>query len=84
MGLGAKDVSAASDFDTFGTSRPGKTYVICEYFLNICRSYKYTFSGGLEDLITPAKDSAGVRLLRLMGWREGHGIGPRKKRGTLL
>jgi hypothetical protein len=33
-----------------------------------------------EDLIAPSKDPIGVRLLRLMGWREGKGIGPRKKR----
>ncbi|KAJ3129146.1 hypothetical protein HK098_002387 [Nowakowskiella sp. JEL0407] len=34
----------------------------------------------IEDLIGPAKDSVGVKLLRQLGWREGQGIGPRRKR----
>ncbi|KAJ3022865.1 hypothetical protein HKX48_005066 [Thoreauomyces humboldtii] len=34
----------------------------------------------VEDLIGPAKDPIGVKLLRQMGWREGHGVGPRAKR----
>ncbi|XP_029001004.1 G patch domain-containing protein 1 [Betta splendens] len=34
----------------------------------------------LEDLITPARLSIGVELLRRMGWREGQGVGPRVKR----
>lgn len=42
-------------------------------------------TGGLpgrlvEDLIGPAKDPVGIKLLRKMGWREGHGVGPRAKR----
>ncbi|KAI8588846.1 hypothetical protein BDZ88DRAFT_420687 [Geranomyces variabilis] len=34
----------------------------------------------VEDLIGPAKDPIGIKLLRQMGWREGHGVGPRAKR----
>ncbi|XP_058485374.1 G patch domain-containing protein 1 isoform X1 [Solea solea] len=34
----------------------------------------------LEELITPARSSIGVELLRRMGWKEGQGIGPRVKR----
>ncbi|XP_047436954.1 G patch domain-containing protein 1 isoform X2 [Mugil cephalus] len=34
----------------------------------------------LEELITPARTSIGVELLRRMGWREGQGVGPRVKR----
>ncbi|XP_024150811.1 G patch domain-containing protein 1 [Oryzias melastigma] len=34
----------------------------------------------LEELITPARSSIGVELLRRMGWREGQGVGPRVKR----
>ncbi len=34
----------------------------------------------LEGMIIPSKDPVGVRLLRLMGWREGQGIGPRKEK----
>lgn len=34
----------------------------------------------LEDLIQPAQNTIGVRMLRRMGWREGQGIGPRIKR----
>ncbi|KAI9002315.1 hypothetical protein BC832DRAFT_114098 [Gaertneriomyces semiglobifer] len=34
----------------------------------------------VEDLIGPARDSIGIKLLRQMGWREGHGVGPRAKR----
>ncbi|XP_059214051.1 G patch domain-containing protein 1 isoform X2 [Centropristis striata] len=34
----------------------------------------------LEEMITPARLSIGVELLRKMGWREGQGVGPRVKR----
>ncbi|XP_051884027.1 G patch domain-containing protein 1 isoform X2 [Pristis pectinata] len=34
----------------------------------------------LDDLITPAKITIGVQLLRKMGWKEGQGVGPRVKR----
>uniref|UniRef100_A0A672F9Y9 G-patch domain-containing protein n=1 Tax=Salarias fasciatus TaxID=181472 RepID=A0A672F9Y9_SALFA len=34
----------------------------------------------LEELISPARSSVGVELLRRMGWREGQGVGPRVKR----
>uniref|UniRef100_A0A1A8F9D4 G patch domain containing 1 n=2 Tax=Nothobranchius korthausae TaxID=1143690 RepID=A0A1A8F9D4_9TELE len=34
----------------------------------------------LEELISPARSSIGVELLRRMGWREGQGVGPRVKR----
>ncbi|KAI8818228.1 uncharacterized protein EV422DRAFT_499356, partial [Fimicolochytrium jonesii] len=34
----------------------------------------------VEDLIGPSKDPIGKKLLRQMGWREGHGVGPRARR----
>ncbi|RKO87569.1 hypothetical protein BDK51DRAFT_50707, partial [Blyttiomyces helicus] len=34
----------------------------------------------VDDLIGPAKDPIGTKLLRQMGWREGQGVGPRAKR----
>ncbi|KAJ1570124.1 hypothetical protein HK096_008495 [Nowakowskiella sp. JEL0078] len=34
----------------------------------------------IEDLIGSAKDSVGVKLIRQLGWREGQGVGPRRKR----
>ncbi|XP_069758060.1 G patch domain-containing protein 1 [Narcine bancroftii] len=34
----------------------------------------------LDDLITAAKITIGVQLLRKMGWKEGQGLGPRVKR----
>lgn len=33
-----------------------------------------------SELLLPATDPIGLRLLRLMGWREGQGVGPRRKR----
>eukprot|EP00961_Rhodomonas_salina_P217293 2936117-Rhodomonas_salina.1 len=33
-----------------------------------------------DDLLAPAEDPIGFRLLRTMGWREGHGVGPKRKR----
>ncbi|XP_067306623.1 G patch domain-containing protein 1 [Pseudorasbora parva] len=37
-------------------------------------------TGLLEELITPARSSIGVELLRKMGWKDGQGVGPRLKR----
>ena len=35
-------------------------------------------SSSLDEIFTlPLHDSAGVRLMRVLGWRQGHGIGPR-------
>ncbi|XP_067441518.1 G patch domain-containing protein 1 isoform X1 [Thunnus thynnus] len=34
----------------------------------------------LEELISPARTSIGVELLKRMGWKEGQGVGPRVKR----
>ncbi|KAM3877449.1 G patch domain-containing protein 1 [Diretmus argenteus] len=34
----------------------------------------------LEELISPARSSIGVELLRRMGWKDGQGVGPRVKR----
>ncbi len=34
----------------------------------------------LDDLIKPARNTIGVKMLRKMGWREGTGIGPKIKR----
>jgi G patch domain-containing protein 1 len=31
----------------------------------------------IDDLIIPASESIGVRLLKRMGWKPGQGIGPR-------
>lgn len=33
-----------------------------------------------KDVVVPVKDTVGVKLMRLMGWREGQGIGPRSKK----
>jgi G patch domain-containing protein 1 len=41
---------------------------------------KTGFASLLDDLIVPASDTVGVRLLKKMGWREGHGIGPKRKK----
>jgi len=32
------------------------------------------------ELLVPATDPIGLRMLRLMGWRDGQGVGPRRKR----
>ncbi|MFH4976478.1 hypothetical protein AB6A40_003187 [Gnathostoma spinigerum] len=37
----------------------------------------------LQNIIRPASDSIGVRLLKKMGWREGQGIGPKMSRRNL-
>jgi len=67
MGFGSgKELTAHADYQTFGPS-PNQKKLPTTALIP-------------EDLITPSKDPIGVRLLRLMGWREGKGIGPRKKR----
>jgi G patch domain-containing protein 1 len=31
-------------------------------------------------VVVPVADTVGIKLMRLMGWREGQGLGPRRKR----
>ena len=47
----------------------------------------------LNDIIVPARDPIGIKLLRLMGWREGRGVGanrikkpppPEVKKGAVI
>lgn len=35
---------------------------------------------GLMDILRPTSESIGKKMLRKMGWKEGHGIGPKVKR----
>jgi len=34
----------------------------------------------IEDLIGPSSDAIGTRLLKKMGWKEGQGIGSKKRK----
>ena len=34
-----------------------------------------------DELVAPATSTVGKRLLQAMGWREGHGVGPRLATG---
>lgn len=34
----------------------------------------------MDSVIVPCKDTIGVKLMRIMGWRQDQGIGPRSKR----
>lgn len=40
--------------------------------------------GLLSDLLRPAGDTVGVRLLQKMGWRQGQGVGPKVRRKARL
>lgn len=40
-------------------------------------------AASLGTVLVAPRESVGVRLMRLMGWRDGQGVGPRRKRDTL-
>ena len=42
----------------------------------------HTTADRLQSILGAPQDSIGVQLLRQMGWREGHGVGPRTQEGT--
>lgn len=43
-----------------------------------------TRAGGLVGLLRPQGDTVGFKLLRMMGWKEGQGIGPKVRRKARL
>ena len=47
---------------------------------NISSKRNHAIDYALDELIRPAKNTVGVRMMRRMGWREGTGVGPRIKR----
>jgi G patch domain-containing protein 1 len=47
---------------------------------NISSKKVHTVDYALDELIKPAKNTIGVRMMRHMGWREGTGVGPKIKR----
>lgn len=58
------------------------------YFSNVRWSFPMSRIPGPipSDLVVKTDHSIGKRLLRQMGWREGHGVGPRmrrKRKGTI-
>jgi G patch domain-containing protein 1 len=77
-GLLGSSLHAAEEFDTLGASSAaaGKRHAESA-------ARGSAIPGPLpSELIAPASDPVGKRLLRVMGWRDGQGIGPRihKKR----
>ncbi|KAJ3291007.1 hypothetical protein HK104_006374 [Borealophlyctis nickersoniae] len=79
---GAKQVAPTDDFDVLGGTerelarRRAVTNKMAEE-----NSAALPLPGRvIDDLVGPAKDPVGTKLLRQMGWREGHGVGPRAKR----
>ncbi|KAJ3046113.1 hypothetical protein HDV00_003863 [Rhizophlyctis rosea] len=77
-----KQVAATDEFDILGgTERELARKKAASKTMEAETSAVGPLPGRLvEDLIGPPKDPVGVKLLRQMGWREGHGVGPRAKR----
>jgi G patch domain-containing protein 1 len=72
-GLLGSSLHAAEEFDTLGASSAaaGKRHAESA-------ARGSAIPGPLpSELIAPASDPVGKRLLRVMGWRDGQGIGPR-------
>ncbi|KAJ3055311.1 hypothetical protein HK097_010890 [Rhizophlyctis rosea] len=77
-----KQVAATEEFDILGgTERELARRNAAAKTVDSASSAVGPLPGKLvEDLIGPPKDPVGIKLLRQMGWREGHGVGPRAKR----
>eukprot|EP00960_Hanusia_phi_P035775 751940-Hanusia_phi.AAC.1 len=37
-----------------------------------------------DELLEPTNDSIGLKLLRIMGWKDGQGVGPRKRKNRTM
>ncbi|KAJ3181775.1 hypothetical protein HDU87_000793 [Geranomyces variabilis] len=77
-----RQIAATDEYDILG----GTAKEVARKRAAVAAAEGSTGGGGaiaakiVEDLIGPAKDPIGIKLLRQMGWREGHGVGPRAKR----
>ena len=72
-------MKATSEFDTLGST---ERHLAGKAALAEAIDQEQSLLSGdrLADLIIPANDMIGTRLLKQLGWREGFGIGPRKRR----
>ncbi|KAJ3025034.1 UNVERIFIED_CONTAM: hypothetical protein HDU68_007543 [Siphonaria sp. JEL0065] len=75
----ARKVTATQDFDILGGTK--RELERKAAVTNAIEKTDGSIAGRIvQDLIIPASDPIGVRLLRKMGWRDGQGVGPRMKR----
>jgi hypothetical protein len=73
--LNAQALAASSDFNTFGGTTADLARRKAE---QETRGRPNLIPGPVPDeLIVPAADSMGVKLLKKMGWRPGKGVGPK-------
>ncbi|CAG8442889.1 18869_t:CDS:10 [Acaulospora morrowiae] len=70
-----KRLVTTEEFDSFGST---ERELEKKHSMMEGRSVLGTFPDKLiDDLVLPSKEPVGMRLLKVMGWREGQGIGPR-------
>ena len=75
--FGGKQLQMNSDFDTLGSTAAS----VNRQTVALADSSRGLIPGPAPDeLVTPSCEPVGKRLLKLMGWREGQGVGPRRPR----
>ena len=80
----AQDFMDEEDHQLFGASKLAAKADFDAETANAQMAAALPQSGLLPaELVIPNRDGIGLRLLRMMGWREGHGIGPRRKRSPV-
>lgn len=78
MAIAGDTLRARSDFSSSSSSSSSSSRSSCDS----CASGPVSTANRLQTLLGAPKDSIGVQLLRQMGWREGHGVGPRTQGQT--
>jgi hypothetical protein len=74
--FGGKQLEANSDFDALGSTAAD----VRRQAESLSASSRGVIPGAAPDeLVAPSCEPVGKRLLKLMGWRDGQGIGPRTK-----
>ncbi|GAB1601888.1 G patch domain-containing protein 1-like [Argonauta hians] len=76
-GIAPRKIVTSDQFQS--EDRTTKRKALAESLLST-NSFLHKVDGALLDFIVPEKLSIGVKLLRKMGWKEGQGVGPRKRR----
>ena len=72
-GVGGRALSSRIEYDVFASRAPSSAATTTQGGAGAA-----AHSSALASMLAPPPDSIGSKLLKLMGWREGRRIGPRK------
>ncbi len=79
---GGSQIRARDEFDILGgtANELKKRRLLSEQVSKESTTLSSVTSSVIDNIIAPVKDTIGAKLMRMLGWKEGQGIGPKMKK----